>query len=102
MSGRHSTLLTKVVTAGTGQVGTNTLAAERYLANTDAAATKLVTAALDWRLEPPTDDEVTALVGRELVPLYVHYIGDQMTRMRAVNHHRLADSFDQWRTRLLA
>jgi hypothetical protein len=102
--------LTKIVlfpvrflfTAETGQVGTNILAAERYLANTYAPATELVTAALAWRLDPPTDDEATALVGRELVPLYVHYIGDHITRLRAVDHHRLADSFDRWRTRLLA
>jgi hypothetical protein len=102
--------LTKIVlfpvrflfTAETGQVGTNSLAAERYLANPRAPATKLVTAALAWRLEPPADDEATELVGRELVPLYVQYIDDHITRLRAVNQHRLADSFDRWRTRLLA
>jgi hypothetical protein len=102
--------LTKIVlfpvrflfTAETGQVGTNSLAAERYLANPHAPATKLVTAALAWRLEPPADDEATELVGRELVPLYVQYIDDHITRLRAVNQHRLADSFDRWRTRLLA
>jgi hypothetical protein len=102
--------LTKVVlfpvrflfTAETGHVGTNTLAAEHYLADTRAPATKLVTAALAWRLEPPADDEATALAGRELVPLYVHYIDDHVARLRTVNHHRLADSFDRWRARLLA
>jgi hypothetical protein len=102
--------LTKVVlfpvrflfTAETGQVGTNTLAVEHYLASTSAPATKLVTAALAWRLEPPADDEATALVGRELIPLYVHYIDDHITRLEAVSRHRLADSFRRWRTRLLA
>jgi hypothetical protein len=102
--------LTKVVlfpvrflfTAETGHVGTNNLAAEHYLANTRAPAAKLVTAALAWRLEPPADDEATALAGRELVPLYVHYIDDHVARLRAVNHHRLADSFARWRARLLA
>jgi hypothetical protein len=101
--------LTKIVlfparflfTAETGQVATNSLAAERYLADPCAPATKLVTAALAWRLEPPADDEATTLVGRELVPLYVHYIDDHITRLRAVNHRRLADSFYRWRTRLL-
>ena len=102
--------LTKVVlfpvrflfTAETGQVGTNTLAARHYLASAHAPATTLVTAALAWRLEPPADDEAIALLGRELIPLYVQYLDDHITRLHAVNHHRLADSFRQWRTRLLA
>jgi hypothetical protein len=102
--------LTKIVlfpvrflfTAQTGQVGTNTVAADHYLANAHAPATALVTAALAWRLEPPADDEATALAGRELIPLYVHYIDDHITRLRAAGRHRLADSFRRWRTRLLA
>jgi hypothetical protein len=102
--------LTKIVlfpvrflfTAQTGQVGTNALAAAHYLATAHAPATTLVTAALGWRLEPPPDDEATALLGRELIPLYIHYIDDHITRLRAVNSHRLADSFRRWRTRLLA
>jgi hypothetical protein len=102
--------LTKIVlfpvrflfTAETGQVGANTLAAERYLADAYAPATELVTAALAWRRQPPADDEAIALVARELVPLYIHYIDDHVTRLRAVNHQRLAGRFDQWRTRLLA
>jgi hypothetical protein len=102
--------LTKVVlfpvrflfTAETGQVGINTLAAEHYLANGLAPAAALVTAALAWRLEQPADDEAIALLDRELVPLYVHYIEDHITRLRAVNRNRLADAFDRWRTRLLA
>jgi hypothetical protein len=102
--------LTKIVlfpvrflfTAETGQVGTNTLAAGHYLASAHAPATALVTAALTWRLEPPAADEATALLGRELIPLYVHYIDDHITRLHAVNRDRLADSFHRWRTRLLA
>jgi hypothetical protein len=102
--------LTKIVlfparflfTADTGQVGTNTLAAAHYLARTDAPAATLVAAALAWRLEAPPEDEATALLGRELIPLYVHYIDDHITRLRAVNRYRLADSFHRWRTRLLA
>jgi hypothetical protein len=102
--------LTKIVlfpvrflfTAETGQVGTNTLAAGHYLASAYAPATTLITAALAWRLEPPADDEATALLGRELIPLYVHYIDDHITRLHALNRHRLADSFHRWRTRLLA
>jgi hypothetical protein len=101
--------LTKIVlfpirflfTAQTGQVGTNTLAAEHYLAQAGVPATALVTAALAWRLEPPADDDATALLGQELIPLYVHYIDDHITRLRAVNRHSLAYSFHQWRARLL-
>jgi hypothetical protein len=102
--------LTKIVlfpvrflfTAQTGQVGTNALAAEHYLSQPDAPATTLVAAALSWRLGPPADDEATALLGQELIPLYVHYLDDHITRLRAVNRHSLADSFHRWRTRLLA
>ena len=102
--------LTKIVlfpvrflfTAETGQVGTNTLAAGHYLASANAPATSLVAAAVAWRLEPPTDDEATALLSRELIPLYVHYVDDHIERLHAVNHLRLADSFQRWRTRLLA
>jgi hypothetical protein len=89
-------------TAQTGQVGTNALAADHYLGNTYAPATTLVTAALAWRLEPPAADEATALLGRELIPLYVHYIDDHIARLRAADRYRLADSFHRWRTRLLA
>ena len=89
-------------TAQTGQVGTNTLAARHYLDSPDAPATSLVAAALAWRLEPPADGEAAALLGRELVPLYVHYIDDHIARLRGVGHHRLADRFLSWRTRLLA
>ena len=89
-------------TAETGQVGTNSSAARHYLASPDAPATSLVAAALAWRLEPPADDEATALVSRELIPLYLHYVDDHIARLRAIDHHRLADGFERWRSRLLA
>ena len=102
--------LTKIVlfpvrflfTAETGQVGTNDLAAGHYLASANSPATALVTAALRWRLEPPADNEATALLSRELIPLYVHYIDDHVARLHAVNRHRLAGRFERWRTRLVA
>jgi hypothetical protein len=102
--------LTKVVlfpvrflfTAETGQVGTNTRAAEHYLASADAPAATLVAAALAWRLEPPADDEATALLGRELIPLYVQYRDDHIARLDAANRVSLADNFRRWRRRLLA
>ena len=102
--------LTKIVlfpvrflfTAETGQVGTNILAAEHHLASAYAPATTLVTAAMAWRFEPPAGDEATALLSRELIPLYVQYIDDHVARLYAADRHRLADSFQRWRTRLLA
>ena len=102
--------LTKIVlfpvrflfTAQTGQVGTNALAVEHHLASPHVPATTLVSAALAWRLEPPAPDEAVALLGRELIPLYVYYLDDHITRLRAVGSHRLADSFRRWRGRLLA
>ena len=89
-------------TAETGQVGTNSLAARHYMASPDAPATSLVTAALAWRLEPPADDEATALVSRELIPLYLYYVDDHIARLSDVSQHRLADSFRRWRAHLLA
>lgn len=89
-------------TAQTGQVGTNTLAARHYLASPDVPAAALVAAACAWRRDPPADDEAAALLGRELIPLYVYYVDDHIARLRAVDHHRLADRFRRWRSRLLA
>jgi hypothetical protein len=89
-------------TAATGQVGTNALAAEHYLASGHAPGTELVRAALAWRRVPPADDEAAVLLGRELIPLYVHYIDDHITRLHAAGHDRLTDRFRRWRRRLLA
>jgi hypothetical protein len=89
-------------TADTGQVGTNTLAAEHYLAGEQAPAAELVTAALTWRCAAPADDEAITLVSRELIPLYVQYLDDHIARLHAADQHRLADSFQRWRSRLLA
>jgi hypothetical protein len=89
-------------TAHTGQVGTNTLAVRHYLASPDVPATSLVAAALAWRHEPPPRGEAAALLSRELVPLFVHYLDDHIARLSAVGQHRLADRFGRWRTRLLA
>ena len=90
-------------TAATGQVGTNALAVEHYLADAQAPAAELVAAALQWRLAPPEDiDAAATVLGRELIPLYLHYIDDHTTRLMAVGRADLARSFEQWRDRLLA
>jgi hypothetical protein len=89
-------------TAATGRVGSNAMAAEHYLANLHAPAAELVAAALAWRREPPPGDEATALLGRQLIPLYLHYIDDHVMRLDTARSHRLADRFRRWRNRLLA
>jgi len=89
-------------TAATGQVGTNAAAAEHYLAGASAPGTELVTAALAWRKEPPAGDAAAALLSRELVPLYVHYLDDHVARLHAAGSHGLAGRFRRWRARLLA
>jgi hypothetical protein len=89
-------------TAETGQVATNTLAAEHYLAGANPPAATLVAAALAWRLEPPPADEATALLSRELIPLYVQYLDDHITRLNALDRRQLAGRFERWRARLLA
>ena len=103
--------LTKIVlfpvrflfTAETGQVGTNTLAVEHYLVGPHAPAAALVSAALAWRFDPPTDHrEASALLSLELNPLYVQYLDDHIARLHAVGRDRLAGRFQRWRTRLLA
>ena len=73
-------------TAQTGEVGTNSVAAERYLANARGPAAKLVSAASRWRLDPPAGDEAAALLDRELIPLYVHYIDDHIARLREISN----------------
>jgi hypothetical protein len=103
--------LTKVVlfpvrflfTAATGRVGTNALAAEHYLASTPAPGTELVAAALTWREQPPADEAAAvALLSRELIPLYAHYLDDHIARLSAAGHDRLAGRFREWRARLAA
>lgn len=103
--------LTKIVlfpvrflyTAATGEAGLTALAVEHYLATPGVPAAALVTAALAWRTRPPADvSAAAALAGRELIPLYVHYIDDHVPRLLAVAQIVLAGRFRQWRARLLA
>ena len=89
-------------TAATGRVGTNALAAEHYLADPGVPAADLVAAAVAWRSTPPAGDEAAGLLGRELVPLYLHYIDDHIARLDDAGRPRLAARFRRWRARLLA
>lgn len=110
LASRGARRVTKVVlfpvrflfTAATGRVGTNALAAEHYLADPDAPATALVAGAIAWRAAPPAEGEAAGLLGRELIPLYLHYIDDHITRLEDAGEPRLAGRFRRWRTRLLA
>lgn len=68
----------------------------------DRLTVRTVARGAAWRREPPPHGEAAALVSRELVPLYVHYLDDHIVRLRAVGRHRLAERFRRWRTRLLA
>jgi hypothetical protein len=89
-------------TAATGRVGTNALAAEHYLADGPAPAAELVAAALAWRRQPAPADEATALLSQQLIPLYLHYIDDHITRLDQSGDERLAGRFGRWRNRLVA
>jgi len=102
--------LTKVVlfpirflfTAETGQVATYGDAVEHYLAADVCPGAELVAAALAWRRVPPENDEVVlSLLEAGMVPLYLHYIDDQRARLVDLGRHDLAETFGQWRRRLL-
>ncbi|HZI38167.1 MAG TPA: hypothetical protein VFF24_07665 [Acidimicrobiia bacterium] len=103
--------LTKIVlfpvrflfTAATGRVGTNHAAVDYYLANPEAVAPALVAAGLHWRTVPPDDEHAaTALLERELRPLYLEYIDDHTTRLEDLGSADLAAAFTAWRRRLTA
>ena len=90
-------------TAQTGQVGTNALAAEHYLASDGLPGAELVAAALAWRREPPAAETATAtLLARDLLPLSLHYLDDHTARLAAAGQPRRAARFRRWRARLLA
>ena len=89
-------------TAATGRVGTNAAAAARYLSDGKAPSTRLVAAALGWRTSQPTDEVAAAALLREqIVPLYLHYIADHITRLDSLGEVELAEAFREWRHRLV-
>ena len=108
--GRGVRRLTKLIlfpvrflfTAETGRVGTNEDAVDHYLAADSPPGVALVAAALAWRTQPPENDKVVlSLLEAEMVPLYLHYIDNQRTRLAALGRHDLVEAFGQWRRRLL-
>jgi hypothetical protein len=88
-------------TAASGRIGTNAAAAGHYLGDGQAVSTELVAAALAWRTSPPTDEvAAVALLRVQMVPLYLHYIADHITRLDALREAELADAFRDWQHRL--
>jgi hypothetical protein len=84
-------------TAETGRVGTNEHAAAHYLRAGRPPAARLVAEALVWRTNSPDPAAAEALLGRELVPLYLHYIDDHAVRLAALDRADLVEAFGQWR-----
>jgi len=89
-------------TAATGRIGTNDAAAAHHLSDGNAPSRTLVAAALAWRTDQPTDEAATAAILREqLVPLYLHYIADHITRLDSLGEIELAKAFREWHHRLV-
>jgi hypothetical protein len=89
-------------TAATGRVGTNDAAVERYIDDREAPSKELVAAAYAWRTGAPFDGATALdLLGRQIVPLYTHYIDDHTARLASVHRDELADAFREWRSRLI-
>jgi hypothetical protein len=90
-------------TAETGQVGTNALAVEHYLADPHAPAKELIEAAASWRIvAPESPDEAIRLLGQGLIPLYGYFIEDHRQRLASIGREDPAERYQQWRARLLA
>jgi 2-keto-4-pentenoate hydratase len=87
-------------TAATGSVGTNEDAVSWYLANEAAPGRPLVRAALARRTAPPPDATAVELLRDHLVPLYLYFIDDHISRLDALGEVELARAFGEWRRRL--
>ena len=89
-------------TAATGRLGTNDAAAAWYLSDQKAPSSRLVAAALGWRTVAPADEATAAVLLREqIVPLYLRYIEDHITRLDGLGEVKLAGAFQVWRDRLV-
>ena len=90
-------------TASTGQVGTNALAVEDYLARPDAPAKALVEAAMGWRVvAPESADDAARLVEEGVIPLYRYFIEDHRRRLASLSRNDLSERYERWQERLLA
>jgi hypothetical protein len=62
---------------------------------------ELVAAALGWHLAPPQGAEsAAALLGRDLIRLYHHYINNHTRRLLTPGRRDVAERFQDWRRRL--
>jgi predicted nucleotidyltransferase len=90
-------------TAATGKVGTNDAAVDHYLSSRENPSSELVAAARGWRSGAPFEHRTAiALLGEQLVPLYLHYIDDHIARLGALERCDLVKAFEAWRARLVA
>jgi hypothetical protein len=89
-------------TAATGHVGTNDAAVAHYLRIDGAPGRPLVAAARHWRTVAPTDDQAAArMLGEQMLPLYLYYIEDHLTRLQRLGQSELVGEFVHWRERLV-
>lgn len=86
--------------AETGRVGPVEAAVAHYLADDRPVSGTLVGAALAWRTEPPDSLVAVPLLAREMLPLYVSYINDHVSRLAALGRADLVRAFESWRDRL--
>lgn len=86
--------------AETGQVGTNEAAVTHHLAGSQPVSRELVRAALGWRTAPPDSSVALPLLAQEIMPLYLAYLEDHVSRLSALGRRDLARAFDEWRHRL--
>lgn len=89
-------------TAETGQVGTNALAVDRFLADPKTPAKPLVNAAMTWRVAAPETEDAVALLDEGLIPLYLYFISDHLRRLSAIGRSDLELRYESWQNRLLA
>ncbi len=84
-------------TATTGRIGTNHDAATHYLLKGQPVSGELVATALGWRKSQPVDEAAaTALLRDQMIPLYLHYIADHVTRLDSLGEVELATAFRNW------
>ncbi len=89
-------------TAETGREGTSDAAANHYVNQAEAPGAALVAAALRWRIKAPARDEAIKVLGKDLAPLYVHYLGDHIKRLESYKRNDLVQAFRDWRSRLVS
>jgi hypothetical protein len=88
-------------TAATGSIGTNDAAAAHYVGDGNGLSRELVAAAVAWRTEAPTDHVAAkALLQEQMVPLYLEFVSDHITRLEALGEPQLAGAFRDWQREL--